>query len=63
MYPNVECRGNVVPGRQYEFTRSDGSKTTIRDDVAGHRFEDNPSQDRGPHFNDENNNHYEYPSK
>lgn len=58
---NTDRGGRDTPGRQYDFTRPDGSKTTIRDDAAGHQYPDDPSQDRGPHFNDENGNHYDYP--
>ncbi|WP_408011879.1 HNH/endonuclease VII fold putative polymorphic toxin [Rosenbergiella nectarea] len=32
----------------------------MRDDAGGHFFADDPSQNRGPHFNDEKGNHYDY---
>jgi len=54
--PNVDKRGNSQPGKIYEF--ENGVK--IRDDSAGHIFNDNPIQNRGPHFNDPAGNHYDY---
>ncbi|HEM5134222.1 TPA: hypothetical protein U1275_002117 [Streptococcus suis] len=32
----------------------------IRDDAGGHVYKDDPSQNRGPHFNDIGGNHYDY---
>lgn len=61
--PNVDRRGNTQPGRQYEFTNNAGEKVTIRDDAAGHQFPDDPSQNRGPHFNDDQGRHYDYPDE
>ncbi|NLL66859.1 MAG: type IV secretion protein Rhs [Clostridiaceae bacterium] len=54
--PNVDKRGNSQPGKIYEF--ENGVK--IRDDSAGHIFNDNPTQNRGSHFNDPAGNHYDY---
>ncbi|HEL2150146.1 TPA: hypothetical protein TZC45_000822 [Streptococcus suis] len=34
--------------------------TIIRDDAGGHVYKDDPSQNRGPHFNDDGGNHYDY---
>ena len=58
--PNVDKRGNSQPGRQYNYTNSKGEKVTIRDDAAGHEFKDDPSQNRGPHFNDDKGRHFDY---
>jgi filamentous hemagglutinin len=33
---------------------------TIRDDVGGHNYGPADIQNRGPHFNDESGNHYDY---
>ena len=54
--PNFDKRGNSQPGKVYEF--KNGVK--IRDDSAGHIFNDNPIQNRGSHFNDPAGNHYDY---
>ena len=35
----------------------------IRDDSDGHFHKDDPFQNRGSHFNDEGDNHYEYGRK
>jgi RHS repeat-associated protein len=62
--PNVDRRGNPQPGRIYEFdvpAEGGGARTVrIRDDAGGHEFPDDPSQNRGPHFNTENGDHYDY---
>eukprot|EP00923_Selenidium_pygospionis_P059828 GHVN01105340.1.p1 GENE.GHVN01105340.1~~GHVN01105340.1.p1 ORF type:complete len:111 (+),score=7.28 GHVN01105340.1:54-386(+) len=59
---NVDRRGNRSPGRVYEFYKQDGSGNTItiRDDAAGHTYPDDPRQDRGPHFNNAQGDHYDY---
>ena len=57
--PNVDRRGRPQPGKQYEFGTPDGKKT-IRDDAGGHNYPDDPGQNRGPHFNDNAGNHYDY---
>lgn len=54
--PNRDRRGKVQPGRRYEFK----NKKTIRDDSKGHIFPDNPTQNRGPHFNDDKGRHFDY---
>ncbi|MEY8285676.1 HNH/endonuclease VII fold putative polymorphic toxin [Lachnospiraceae bacterium 50-23] len=54
--PNINKQGKQVPGRQYEYENG----TIIRDDASGHIFPDNPTQNRGPHFNDNSKNHYDY---
>jgi len=62
--PNYDRRGNLQPGVTYEFDlrNSNGTVSTlkIRDDAAGHFFGVNDSQNRGPHFNDDKGNHYDY---
>ena len=62
--PNVDRRGNIQPGYIYEFDvpKPGGGtqKVYIRDDAGGHFYEDDASQNRGPHFNDEQGNHYDY---
>ncbi|MBN6076112.1 hypothetical protein HYE59_00790, partial [Aggregatibacter actinomycetemcomitans] len=62
--PNVDKRGNPQPGRIYEFDVPEigGGKRTvqIRDDAGGHIYPDDPTQNRGPHFNDMEGNHYDY---
>jgi len=59
--PNFDKRGKLQPGRQYEF-EVPGKKdpVIIRDDTAGHQYPDDPSQNRGPHFNDSADRHYDY---
>jgi RHS repeat-associated protein len=61
---NVDRRGHPQPGRIYEFDVPDdggGFKTVrLRDDAGGHNFGPNDPQNRGPHFNDEAGNHYDY---
>ena len=51
--PNIDKRGNVVPGRVYDF---DGIQ--IRDDVIGHSFNDGGYLPR--HFNTPDGKHYFY---
>jgi RHS repeat-associated protein len=62
--PNTDARGNLQPGRVYEYdipAPGGGIRTEkIRDDAAGHVYTDNPSQNRGPHFNDAAKKHYDY---
>ncbi|CAM3253804.1 DUF6531 domain-containing protein [Prescottella defluvii] len=62
--PNYDRRGNLQPGRNYVFdvpTAGGGMRQTfIRDDAQGHIFVDDPSQNRGPHFNAPNGDHYDY---
>ena len=57
--PNLDRRGNVQPGRAYHFDTPNGRKT-IREDSNGHLYPDDPTQNRGPHFNDPSGNHYDY---
>lgn len=51
---NIDRRGNVVPGRVYDF----GNGRLIRDDVLGHIFSDGGILPR--HFNGLNGRHYMY---
>ncbi|MHC1723780.1 MAG: HNH/endonuclease VII fold putative polymorphic toxin [Aminipila sp.] len=54
--PAVDKRGNRIPGKDYNF----GDGKVIRDHSGGHEFPDDPTQNRGPHFNDPEGNHYDY---
>ena len=54
--PNVDKRGKRQPGKKYEFENG----VEIRDDAKGHEFPDEPTQDRGPHFNEPDGNHFDY---
>lgn len=61
--PNQDRRGNPQPGKQYDFENPRGPEypdITIRDDAAGHDFGPGAPQNRGPHFNDPDGNHYDY---
>ncbi|WP_279609281.1 RHS repeat-associated core domain-containing protein [Burkholderia diffusa] len=62
--PNFDKRGSVQQGRTYEFDQRDSSgkisTTVLRDDAGGHDFGFNNSQNRGPHFNDQKEGHYDY---
>lgn len=57
--PAVDKRGNPIPGRDYFY--KDGK--VIRDHAGGHRYPDDPAQNRGSHINDVHKNHYDYPRK
>ncbi|WP_369012053.1 HNH/endonuclease VII fold putative polymorphic toxin [Erwinia pyrifoliae] len=37
--------------REYQYTRSDGTKIVIQDHSAGHEFGQGGIGDQGPHFN------------
>jgi hypothetical protein len=54
--PAIDKRGNRIPGRDYDF----GNGKVIREHSAGHIYFDDPSQNRGPHFNDIYGNHFDY---
>lgn len=54
--PNKDKSGNKQPGRIYEFENG----VEIRDDIGGHIYPDDPSQNRDSHFNDPDGNHYDY---
>lgn len=61
---NVNRQGQRMPGRVYYYVvpaSGRGSRIeVIRDDAGGHSFGRNNPQNRGPHFNDTGNNHYDY---
>ncbi|MDP9477521.1 MAG: HNH/endonuclease VII fold putative polymorphic toxin [Actinomycetota bacterium] len=47
--------------KEYDYKDPQAGKTkTIRDDRNGHRYPDDPSQNRGPHFNDPAGRPYDY---
>lgn len=54
--PAKDKRNNRIPGRDYDF----GNGQVIRDHSGGHKYPDNPQQDRGSHINDVKGNHYDY---
>ena len=56
---HINRQGKIEQGRLYTFKNG----KFIRDDAKGHIFKDDPSQNRGPHFNDQNKNHFDYPRK
>ena len=60
-YTHLNRQGKREPGREYTFGKNGEHK--IRDDAKGHKYKDDPSQNRGSHFNDEHGNHFNYPSK
>ena len=57
-YTHLNRQGKTEAGREYTF-----GNNKIRDDVKGHQYKDDPSQNRGSHFNDKFGNHFNYPSK
>ncbi|WP_162239277.1 RHS repeat-associated core domain-containing protein, partial [Methylobacterium sp. Leaf100] len=52
--PNLDKIGNKQPGREYKFREK-----SIREDPP-HNYPENPSQNRGRHFNYPAVNHYDY---
>ena len=62
--PNEDKRGKKQKGLNYEFDKQnpDGTITTqkIQDDAGGHDFGPCDDQNRGPHFNDDKDGHYDY---
>ncbi|MCZ0913064.1 MULTISPECIES: RHS repeat-associated core domain-containing protein [Gordonia] len=56
---NLDRRENRQPGYRYRF-RVNGRTIEIRDDAGGHVFADDPRQNRGPHFNTPDGEHYDY---
>ena len=63
--PNIDKQLNRQPGRSYTFKEVpvEGKKpkdVIIREDKAGHHFGPGDPQNRGPHFNDGADNHYDY---
>ncbi|MBA3926359.1 DNRLRE domain-containing protein [Listeria rustica] len=57
--PAKNRQGKGIPGRDYTFGKGK-RKRVIRDHSGGHRYKDDPSQNRGPHFNGKNGRHYDY---
>ncbi len=57
-YTHLNRQGKREAGREYTF-----GKKKIRDDIKGHDYPDDPSQNRGSHFNDEHGNHFNYPNR
>jgi filamentous hemagglutinin len=58
--PNLDRGNNPQPGREYTFRDANGQEVIIRDDAAGHDFGPDDPQNRGPHSNDPDGNHYDY---
>lgn len=52
--------GRVRP--YYKIVKEGGGteQVLIKDHAAGHHYSDDPSQDRGSHFNDRYGEHYDY---
>lgn len=63
-YQRVFRTPQVQPGKIYEYDMPapGGGKITIRirDDSEGHVYIDDPTQNRGPHFNTPDEGHYDY---
>ncbi|WP_392551406.1 HNH/endonuclease VII fold putative polymorphic toxin [Orbus wheelerorum] len=61
---NYDRQGKKQEGRVYEFDvrHEDGTIEVIkiREDAGGHIYGENNPQNRGPHFNDDKGNHYDY---
>jgi len=57
--PAVDRKKKPIPGRDYTFGVGKNAKV-IREHSGGHIFRDDPSQNRGSHFNDEHKRHYDY---
>jgi hypothetical protein len=53
--PSRDRKGRRLAGRTYTF-----GDCEIREHADGHDFPDDPSQNRGPHFNDPKEGHYDY---
>ena len=61
--PNYNDDGSKInPGSTYHFDNPVKGKPDIkiRDDSKGHNWGPNNPQNRGPHFNDDKKNHYDY---
>ncbi len=58
--PNIDNQGNPQFGKQYVFKNDKGEGVIIRDDAGGHIYSEKPDHDRGRHFNDPNDGHYDY---
>ena len=61
--PNIKG-GKAQPGSEnLDYLDRDGNVVTIRHDYDGHEFPDDPTQNRGPHFNGPDGSHYDYTGK
>lgn len=66
--PAKDRDGNKIEGKDYTFKKQVNNvgneiseKKIIRDHKGGHQYQDDPSQNRGPHINGpKNNSHYDY---
>jgi hypothetical protein len=60
--PAVGNDGRPMPGRTYTFENPAPGEPPIQilDHPAGHSYFDDPSQNRGPHFNTPDGSHYDY---
>jgi hypothetical protein len=65
--PNVDAAGRVQPGRVLVYAVPNPhmpggvEHVVIRDDSRGHRYRDDPRQNRGPHYNNPGGGHFQYP--
>ena len=59
--PNVDDAGTTRPGEQIEFDQPNGRPPVIIRHEPGHDYPDDPTQDRGPHYNDSNGGHHDHP--
>jgi hypothetical protein len=53
--PSRDRQGRRIAGRTYKY-----GECVIQEHADGHDYPDDPSQNRGPHFNDPKKRHYDY---
>ena len=59
--PAIGNQNERIPGRDYIFKDPQNEeKELVIHEHFGHKFPDDPSQNRGKHFNDIHGNHYDY---
>ncbi|WP_259241733.1 SpvB/TcaC N-terminal domain-containing protein [Rheinheimera pacifica] len=62
--PNYDRNGKIQPGEVYWFRVYKGNmqfgETFIRRDAGGHYYGPNSIHNRGPHYNDQRERHYDY---
>ena len=62
--PNIDKDGRIRKDSEVlRYINDDGEIVEIRHDYGGHEFEDDPTQNRGPHFNYPNTSggdHFDY---
>jgi RHS repeat-associated protein len=58
--PALDRHKNPTGFLEYVYTNLRGEEVVIRDDGSGHTYRDDPSQNRGPHFNCGEDQHYDY---